>query len=141
LGKTYALGNGSCESTSYFIPINSLIGANTKKIMCGSYMSGCTTHEGKAYQWGTIQTQDKKVMYKLPTQIVLDATSSNSLKHTCNYSIIDLKMGDCFTIALTEEGIYGWGNNQYGQLGNGTFSSVCTPMRLHLDDKPIQVFH
>ena len=103
-------------------------------------MSGCVTHEGKGYQWGTIQTQEKKVMYKLPTQIVLESTSSNSLKHLSINSILDIKMGDGFAIAIAEDGVYSWGNNQCGQLGNGTLSSSCVPTRIHLDDKLVQVF-
>ena len=45
--------------------------------------------------------------------------------------ITDVSMGRSHCIALTESGdVYTWGNNQYGQIGNGTQEAVTEPVRV-----------
>lgn len=44
---------------------------------------------------------------------------------------IDIKSGMAHTIALKEDGtVWAWGDNTYGQLGNGTYTSSTYPVRV-----------
>ncbi len=66
-------------------------------------MSGCITHEGQVYLWGMVCKQDKaKTLYKQPTIVVLEKGGLTGLKKKNAIGLIDIKMGDCFTVVLSE---------------------------------------
>ena len=45
--------------------------------------------------------------------------------------IADIKMGEQFTIALSQRGyVYTWGMNDKGQLGNGSEYPSCEPIQV-----------
>jgi alpha-tubulin suppressor-like RCC1 family protein len=44
-------------------------------------------------------------------------------KYLSDLNIIDMSCGICHTFVLTSSGdIYGWGHNEFGQIGNGSDS-------------------
>lgn len=52
----------------------------------------------------------------------------------CLRDVIEVAGGQMHSLALKSDGtVWAWGNNQYGQLGNGTTTSSAVPVRLPLD--------
>ena len=47
--------------------------------------------------------------------------------------------GNSYTTVITKGDLYTWGENQYGQLGNGTTKDSKIPIRIDLPSKPLQV--
>lgn len=80
--------------------------------------SGCITNEGKVFLWGITGDPSigkKQVLLKVPTEI-------NFPKK--NTVIQDLKIGEGFTMALTNKGeVYSWGLNEFGQLSRDDLMS------------------
>lgn len=114
-----------------------------KTITCGLSHSGCVLDDGSVYLWGisgdiqySKEFMDKSLLKK-PTKILfrsqVDAqnpggnmshrrrsTAPISEEFQSNIVIEDLKLGEQFSIALSNKGIvYAWGQNDKGQLGLG----------------------
>ncbi len=51
---------------------------------------------------------------------------------TTKNDFISVSAGEDFAIALAKDGVYTWGDNSYGQLGNGTNNSSVTPIKLDI---------
>lgn len=55
--------------------------------------------------------------------------------------VIDLDVSTYFTIALTKDGsVWSWGDNEHGQLGDGTRVNRAAPVKAKLPAKAVQVF-
>src|SRR5580704_1508207 len=84
-------------------------------VAAGGHFSLAASSDGKIYAWGdnsygqlgdgTITQRDKPTLIALPGGVAATAVSA----------------GTVFSLALGSDGkIYAWGDNSYGQLGNGT---------------------
>lgn len=70
-----------------------------------------------------------KCLLKMPTEITFSTGIESSIRAKGKEpSIKDLKLGECFSIALSTNGrVYTWGSNELGQLGNGDDQPVAEP--------------
>ena len=139
-GGLYALGHKEFETLNSFRPITYFTERNIAviKIACGPNSSGCIAQEGTTYIWGVVNyvAPDKPVLFKTPGRFPFESTSlaaegkstpfKNSkvkqpaVSYNSQKRATDIRMGDGFTIMLTEAGIvYAFGSNHYGQLGVG----------------------
>ena len=105
----FALGNNDRNPSSIFKPILFFIQNNIQvsKIACGTNMSACISLEGNLYEWGLVSgtKPSEYLIYKEPTLISLNSrnTSSSSLKKkSSNLHATDIKLGDAFSLILTE---------------------------------------
>jgi len=118
-----ALGNKTILNSVF--PVRTEMGGVLKdktvvSLAAGYAFSAAVTTEGLVYTWGqnangqlgdgtnTGRTQ--------PVQVDTGATSALNGK-----TVVAVACGSYFTLALTTEGrVYSWGENDYGQLGDGT---------------------
>lgn len=64
----------------------------------------------------------------MPTLINFNTTETSLRGKTKDPMITDLKLGECFSIALSSNGkVYTWGSNELGQLGNGDDQPIAEP--------------
>ena len=77
---------------------------------------------GKIYIW---EIGDETAIYALPKCISDEDTELKGKR------IVDISAGYGYAVALDEEGkVYTWGNNEYGQLGDGTTTNSSLPICL-----------
>ena len=123
------LGNGTDEEYSSNEPIcisdlsgNVLNGKNIIEIQYINYTMIALDSEGKVYTWGV--NGDGRLgngtngIYEYSNEpICISDLEGNTLN---GKNIVEIQ-GDNTKIALDSEGkVYTWGNNKYGELGNGT---------------------
>lgn len=134
-GSTFALGHKTRDSCAHFKQIEffngmedgGMNGIGIKTIACGLSHSGCVMTDGSVYLWGItgdIQYSKEfmeKSLLKKPTKISF--RSDGSLSHrrrsgvniddsspSSNVAIEDIKLGEQFSVALSNKGaIYTWG--------------------------------
>ena len=105
----------------------------------------CPTCKGRVYTWGNNdqgygggqsspssggRLGDGTTISRSTPVLVLkgrqDTSTSNYLEH-----IVAIAAGEGHSIALDNNGnVYAWGDNQFGQLGNGTNDPCTTPVRV-----------
>ena len=90
-------------------------------VSCGGYHTLALKNNGSLWGWGNnlggqLGQGDNQQQYNIPTRIGTDI----------NWTQIGA--GSTHSIAMkTNNTIYSWGENQYGQLGNGTTTNTNTP--------------
>lgn len=84
------------------------------------------TSEGTLYSWGTNQYGQLGTGNTTATTTpkpVVDAQGTGILQ-----GVTQVSTGFYHVIAITSDGVYAWGNNQDGQLGNGSTSQQPNPL-------------
>ena len=114
------LGYYPTEEKRRSIAITGITG-KVVKISAGSIHSLAVTESGEVYGWGNNeygQLGDGTTETKVLPQLKVDIPGK----------VIGVAAGIFHTLALLESGeVYGWGNNEYGQIGNGTHQEVNGP--------------
>jgi alpha-tubulin suppressor-like RCC1 family protein len=86
------------------------------------------TSQGTLYAWGSNASgrlgNGTEVDSNTPVQVL----GPNGVGYLSG--VISIAAGYGFSMALTEEGLYTWGSNQHGQLGNGTNDDSLTPVKI-----------
>ena len=132
-GDIYAWGNNNCgqigsgTTTTQSTPLkvsSPFAGKRVVSISCGHTSSMVALETGEVYGWG----------YNGNGQLGL-GNNINQL-NPCRVSslqgvvVVKVACGYAHTLALSDEGeLYGWGANNYGQLGTGTKANVCSPAK------------
>ena len=105
---------------------NELKGKRIVDISAGGIHTVAIDEEGKVYTWGNNkygQLGDETANSPLPICI---SNKENELK---GKKIISISAGGIHTVAIDEEGkAYTWGNNEVGQLGDGTTTNSVLPI-------------
>jgi len=136
LGNFYQLGNGRAESSAVPVPVSGLPeGDKILQISCGGYHTCVLLHSGKIMCWGRNdygQLGNTSGDYsQAPSEVEVEDIGHNwdfvsaGLHHTCaihrNY------------------GVHCWGNNNSGQLGNGTTEDSSIPSAVELPSRASRV--
>ena len=112
------LGNGTTEES--LIPVKIL--DNVKSVWIGNNSnSHAITKKGELYIWGG-GSFEGNVECKLTPMKILDNVELADIGSTL--------YGISYVIS-TDGSLYMWGNNQYGQLGNGTIENSLTPVKVN----------
>ena len=125
------LGDGTATNSSLPICIsdkeNELKGKRIVDISAGYRHTVAIDEEGKVYTWGANysgQLGDGTLDYS--AEPICISNKENELK---GKKIINISAGEDHTVALDEEGkVCTWGNNEVGQLGDGTFNRSTKPI-------------
>ena len=133
------LGNGTTTERHTPVMVPKPAGAPADftylQVSGGRYHSLALGSDGNVYAWGNNQygqlgngttntSQKTPVRVKTP-----DRSTYPDLPEDFTY--VQVSAGELHSLALGSDGnVYAWGNNQYGQLGNGTTSSQKTPVRV-----------
>jgi alpha-tubulin suppressor-like RCC1 family protein len=123
------LGNGTHGSTSYPTQIEGFgdDAATVIAIATGGYHSAALLSDGAVYTWGFNgfgqlgdgSTTSRRTPTRVPAFPPMGAT------------VTAMDTGANHTAALLSDGtLYAWGENSYGQLGNGTTTDSSTPVKL-----------
>ena len=109
-------------------PLNTLpSGERPAKVILGFNHSSALMTNGNVYMWGRNQagqlgnesTDDSRIPVNITQQF------------PANDRVTDLFLGQDFSSALTESGqVFMWGQNNYGQLGNGSTTSSNVPVNI-----------
>ncbi|MCI5604895.1 MAG: hypothetical protein MR413_04525, partial [Clostridia bacterium] len=121
------LGDGTTVSKMYPIKVNFPGGEAIKYVHAGMNVTYAVTEDGKVYAWGQNTngligngTTDS-IAHSTP-ELVQEMTSTGTLQPLSG--IARIESGNTHTLALTNDGhVYAWGQNTYGQLGNGDTSN------------------
>jgi alpha-tubulin suppressor-like RCC1 family protein len=121
------LGNGASRNSD--VPVRVRIPAGTKvtAVSAGYGFGLALTSAGRVLAWGDNAAGDlgngkmtkrtTPVQVRLPSKVKITAVSA----------------GQSFGLAVTSAGqVYAWGDNAYGQLGDGTTTTRTTPVLVHL---------
>ena len=116
------LGRGTLTTSERLPDLVSLINGNIKKIYAGGTSSGILTQDGRVYVFG----------YNREKQLGQGSSSTESsipiLPNNVFSKIRNICVGDRFTLLLTYGGkVYGFGENNDGQLGVGDQSTKSIP--------------
>ncbi|KMQ89857.1 rcc1 and btb domain-containing protein 1 [Lasius niger] len=123
------LKNGDTHIGLYPKKIEELCGRNIKTFACNSYFVLALTEEGEVYSWRfkkkrKLDDESHAVVTSTPTRVACLSEER----------IVDIACGSDHSLALTSDGkVYAWGENKYGQIGNGAGG--------HADNLPRQVKH
>ncbi|XMB72031.1 leucine-rich repeat protein [Mycoplasmatota bacterium WC30] len=127
------LGDGTTSTSYNPLEITSQFNLNEGETIISMSLadehSSALTSEGRIFTWGDNgygQLGDGTTINKLvPTEITSEFTLNES------ETIIDISLGDSHSSALTSEGrMYTWGNNNDGQLGDGTIIRSYSPIEI-----------
>ena len=119
------LGDGT--STNAYSPVQPKFEEPVRiaRVACGRYHTVALSTDGQVYTWGSNSigqlgngnTTDSKI----PVRIEIEGGKRISKVYAGLWS----------TAALTEDGqLYMWGNNRYGQLGDGSTTDKYTPVKV-----------
>jgi alpha-tubulin suppressor-like RCC1 family protein len=116
------LGDGTTRNRHAPVQVKLPKGTKATAISTGCYDSLAVTSTGKLYAWGfnndgqlgdgTTKNRHTPVQVKLPS----------------GAKVTTIAAGCHHTLASTSQGLFGWGDNSQGQLGNGNTTSTTTPV-------------
>ena len=114
------VGNGTTENVA--TPVKVL--DNVVAVALGGYHSAAITEDGSLYTWG----------YNGSGQLGYDTYSKNESGEKISATprklmdgIVSVSLGSTHSAAISKTGnLYAWGDNTYGQVGNGNFNSTET---------------
>lgn len=128
-GQNYSGGIGNGTQIDSHVPIDVTskfdLSADDKivRISTGSAVNLAVSNKGQLFIWGIdYRSFDSQITYQIPENI----TSNFSLEP--NEIIKDVIAGQHFFIITSEDRIFAWGNNNYGQIGNGTNINANQPI-------------
>jgi alpha-tubulin suppressor-like RCC1 family protein len=120
------LGDGSTSNSDTPVRVRLPAGTTVTAISAGQDFGLARTSKGHVRAWGhgdggrlgdgNISNSDTPVKVKLPTGARVKA----------------LAAGGTHSLALTSDGLFAWGFNGDGQLGDGTTTSSATPVRIFI---------
>ncbi|XP_064632820.1 uncharacterized protein LOC135491095 isoform X2 [Lineus longissimus] len=105
-------------------------------IGCG-HSHSALIRNGELYTWG--RTQDGRLGHgNIATDHVMSLPCKVETLHMLQIKVLSVSCGAKHTIALTQQGVYGWGSSQYGQVGIGDTVTRAQPMLIEvLSNTPI----
>jgi len=113
--------------------INSLFiistGETVNNVSLGYRHSSILTSNGRLFTWGF--NANGQLGDGSTTETLTPIEINSSFNLTTGETITQVSLGDTHSIALSSSGrLFTWGNNFYGQLGDGTTSNQTTPTQL-----------
>lgn len=130
------LGDGSTTNRS--APVQVLAGAqgsgnlsNISQVSGGFGFSTARTNSGAVYSWGDNDSGQLGIgtitaNSTSPVQVIAGAQAGSGSFTGATF----ISSEGAFSLALTADGLYSWGNNSFGQIGDGTTTTAVAPTRV-----------
>ncbi|XP_037324635.2 E3 ubiquitin-protein ligase HERC2 [Pungitius pungitius] len=116
------LGRGGSDGCKIPMKIDSLTGLGVVKVECGSQFSVSLTKSGAVYTWG------KGDYHRLGHGSDDHVRRPRQVQGLQGKKVIAIATGSLHCVCCTEEGeVYTWGDNDEGQLGDGTTNAIQRP--------------
>ncbi|XP_060835591.1 E3 ubiquitin-protein ligase HERC2 isoform X3 [Rhopalosiphum padi] len=116
------LGHNISESCKLPCKIESLSGKGIVQIDCGSQFSVALSANGTLYTWG------KGDYFRLGHGFSDHVRKPKPVSGLQGKKIVQFSTGSLHVLALTDDGeVYAWGDNDEGQLGDGTAHPITRP--------------
>ncbi|XP_050578084.1 E3 ubiquitin-protein ligase HERC2 [Bombus affinis] len=120
------LGRGGSDGCKIPMKIESLAGLGVIKVECGSQFSVALTRSGAIYTWG------KGDYHRLGHGTDDHVRRPRKVAALQGKKIISIATGSLHCVACTDKGeVFTWGDNDEGQLGDGTTSALQRPRLVH----------
>ncbi|XP_074645668.1 uncharacterized protein LOC141901958 isoform X2 [Tubulanus polymorphus] len=109
---------------------------HTQPIACGYSHSALITN-GDLFMWGC--TDNGRLGHGNITQrYSWHPPCRVETLHMMGIKVLSVSCGNQHTLALTQQGLYGWGDSTYGQVGVGNYKTYTRPMLLEtVSNQPI----
>ncbi|XP_066478199.1 E3 ubiquitin-protein ligase HERC2 isoform X5 [Tiliqua scincoides] len=116
------LGRGGSDGCKVPMKIDSLSGVGVVKVECGSQFSVALTKSGAVYTWG------KGDYHRLGHGSDDHVRRPRQVQGLQGKKVIAIATGSLHCVCCTEDGeVYTWGDNDEGQLGDGTTNAIQRP--------------
>nr|XP_031307020.1 E3 ubiquitin-protein ligase HERC2 isoform X7 [Camelus dromedarius] len=116
------LGRGGSDGCKVPMKIDSLTGLGVVKVECGSQFSVALTKSGTVYTWG------KGDYHRLGHGSDDHVRRPRQVQGLQGKKVIAIATGSLHCVCCTEDGeVYTWGDNDEGQLGDGTTNAIQRP--------------
>ncbi|XP_063244096.1 E3 ubiquitin-protein ligase HERC2 isoform X2 [Bacillus rossius redtenbacheri] len=116
------LGRGGSDGCKIPMKIESLAGLGVIKVECGSQFSVALTRSGSVYTWG------KGDYHRLGHGTDDHVRRPRKVAALQGKKIICIATGSLHCVACSDQGeVYTWGDNDEGQLGDGTTNAIQRP--------------
>ncbi|KAF4799999.1 E3 ubiquitin-protein ligase HERC2 [Turdus rufiventris] len=116
------LGRGGSDGCKVPMKIDSLTGLGVIKVECGSQFSVALTKSGAVYTWG------KGDYHRLGHGSDDHVRRPRQVQGLQGKKVIAIATGSLHCVCCTEDGeVYTWGDNDEGQLGDGTTNAIQRP--------------
>ncbi|XP_043927990.1 E3 ubiquitin-protein ligase HERC2 [Protopterus annectens] len=116
------LGRGGSDGCKVPMKIDSLAGLGVMKVECGSQFSVALTKSGSVYTWG------KGDYHRLGHGSDDHVRRPRQVQGLQGKKVIAIATGSLHCVCCTEDGeVYTWGDNDEGQLGDGTTNAIQRP--------------
>ncbi|KAK0097381.1 hypothetical protein PV326_002182 [Microctonus aethiopoides] len=120
------LGRGGSDGCKTPMKIESLAGLGVVKVECGSQFSVALTRSGAIYTWG------KGDYHRLGHGTDDHVRRPRKVAALQGKKIISIATGSLHCVACSDKGeVFTWGDNDEGQLGDGTTSALQRPRLVH----------
>ncbi|XP_048855280.1 LOW QUALITY PROTEIN: E3 ubiquitin-protein ligase HERC2 [Brienomyrus brachyistius] len=116
------LGRGGSDGCKVPMKIDSLTGLGVVKVECGSQFSVALTRSGSVYTWG------KGDYHRLGHGSDDHVRRPRQVQGLQGKKVIAIATGSLHCVCCAEDGeVYTWGDNDEGQLGDGTTNAITRP--------------
>jgi alpha-tubulin suppressor-like RCC1 family protein len=121
------LGNGTTTNAGVPVKVELPTGTKVTQVRAGCLHTVALTSKGHVLAWGA------NGFGELGTGTITDSTTPVRVKISRSTKITAVRAGCHFSLALTSKGhVLAWGDNGFGELGNGTTIGSDTPVRVQL---------
>ena len=117
------LGNGTTTNSSTPVAVSLPSGTTVTAIAGGGHHSLALTSTGQVLAWGY------NTYGELGNGTITQSSTPVAVSLASGTTVTAIAGGNYHSLALTSTGqVLAWGDNQYGELGNGTTTSSSTPV-------------
>ena len=123
-------GQGADQALPVLVSGGDMDGKNVTAISAG-YNTTCAVADGEAYCWGyggQGNVGDGRAVSQNPLSVAVDKTAFGGR------TVTQISMGSRESVCAIADGLpFCWGNNTWGQLGNGTTTTATSPVAVTPD--------